>query len=129
MNVLFHAHSGFRYIVLLAGLATVLYAAYGVFALPTVNRTMQRLAMTFAGTFHLQLLLGLALIFSGRFSGFVAGHILLMVFGAASAQIVPSVMRRRQPEARSYLPYLVGALTALALISIGILSIGRPIVG
>ncbi len=123
------AHSGLRYLILVAGVLTVLYAAYGVFSGRTYDKTMRILASGFVGTIHLQILLGLALLFSGLFQPSVIGHIFMMLFAAAAAQVPVSVMRRRPEEQKSYLPHGIGAFVALALIVGGILSIGRPIVG
>ncbi len=128
-NFLLNAHSGLRYLILLGGVLTVLYAAYGMTSGRAYDKTIRILASSFAGTIHLQLLLGLALLFSGRFQPAVTGHIFMMLFAAAAAQIPVSVMRRRPEEQKSYLPHGVGALAALAMIAAGILAIGRPIVG
>ncbi len=124
-----NAHSGLRYLILLGGVLTVLYAAYGMVSGRAYDKTIRILATSFVGTIHLQILLGLALLFSGRFQPAVTGHIFMMLFAAAAAQIPVSVMRRRPEEQKSYLPQGVGALAALAMIAAGILAIGRPIVG
>jgi len=129
MNVLYHAHSGFRYLVLLAGVATLLYALYGTLARRPFDKTMRTLGSVFAGTLHLQLFLGVALLFSGRFGSGVAGHVFLMVFAAAVAQVVPSVTRRRPPERRSHAPFVVSSIVALALVAAGVMALGRPLVG
>ncbi len=128
-SFLMNAHSGLRYLILLAGILTVLYAAYGVASGRAYNKTMRIFASSFAGTIHLQLLLGLALLFSGLFQPALMGHLFMMLFAAAAAQIPVSVMRRRPEERKSYLPHGIGALAALAMIVAGILAIGRPIVG
>ena len=128
-NFLLNAHSGLRYLILLGGILTVLYAAYGVASGRTYDKTIRILASSFVGTIHLQILLGLALLFSGRFQPALTGHIFMMVFAAAAAQIPVSVMRRRPEERKSYLPHGIGALVALGMIAVGILAIGRPIVG
>jgi heme A synthase len=129
MFVLFHAHSGFRYIVFLLGVAAFAYAAFGFATRRPVDKPMRVLGAAFAGSFHLQILLGIALLFTGRFAAYLAGHVLMMVFAAATAQLVPSVMRRRPPELRSYGPYLVGTALAIALAAAGILALGRPVLG
>ena len=129
MTALLYAHSGFRYVVLLLGVATVLFALYGVIIRKPVGRPMSALASAFAGAFHLQILLGLAVIFTSTFSSIVIGHVITMIFAAACAQIVPSVMRRRPPASRTYLPYLVGSLLAVGLAVAGIMALGRPILG
>ena len=128
-SFLLNAHSGLRYLILLAGVLTVFYAMYGVVSSRSYDKVMRILGSSFVGTIHLQLLLGLGLIFSGRFQPALTGHIFMMLFAAAAAQIPVSVMRRRPEEAKSYLPHGVGALVALGLIAAGILAIGRPIVG
>ncbi len=128
-NFMMNAHSGLRYLILLGGVLTVLYAAYGMVSGRAYDKTIRILATSFVGTIHLQILLGLALLFSGRFQPAVTGHIFMMLFAAAAAQIPVSVMRRRPGEQKSYLPHGVGALAALAMIAAGILAIGRPIVG
>ena len=129
MSFLQMAHSGWRYVVLLLGLICAGYALYGAMTKQPVGRPMMRLASAFAGAFDLQIVMGMLLLFSGRFSSVVIGHFFTMLFAAACAHIVPSVMRRRKPEARSYIPYLVGTLLALGLIALGIMALGKPIVG
>ena len=128
-NFLLNAHSGLRYLILLAGVLTLLYASYGVVTGRAYDKTIRILASSFVGTIHLQILLGLALLFSGMFQPALTGHIFMMGFAAAAAQIPVSVMRRRPEELKSYLPHGVGALAALGMIAVGILAIGRPIVG
>lgn len=128
-NFLLNAHSGLRYLILLGGVLTVLYASYGVASGRAYDKTIRILASSFVGTIHLQILLGLALLFSGMFQPALTGHIFMMLFAGASAQIPVSVMRRRPEELKSYLAHGVGALAALGMIAAGILAIGRPIVG
>jgi hypothetical protein len=129
MTMLLHAHSGFRYVVLLLGAATVLYALFGAATKRPVGRAMMKLASAFAGAFHLQILLGLALLFTNSVVRFNPAHVITLLFAALVAQIVPSVMRRRPPDARTYTPYLIGSGVALALAIAGILALGRPVLG
>ena len=86
-NFLLNAHSGLRYLILLGGVLTVLYAAYGTVSGRAYDKTMRILASSFVGTIHLQILLGLALLFSGRFQPALTGHLFMMLFAAVSAQI------------------------------------------
>ena len=127
--ILYYAHSGVRYLVLLAGVLALGYALWGALARRPYDPWMRRLASGFAGLLHLQILLGVALMFTGRFPPALTGHILLMVLAAGAAQVVPSVMRRRPPEQRTWMPHVVSAAAALTLIVVGILAIGRPVFG
>ncbi len=128
-NFFLQFHSGVRYLILLAGVLTVLYAVYGAVSGRAYDKGMRILSSSFAGLLHLQILLGLALIFSGRFQPAVTGHIFMMLFAAAAGQIPVSVMRRRPEEKKTYLPHGVWALAALAMMVLGVMAIGRPIVG
>lgn len=124
-----YAHSGIRYLVLLFGAATLLYAMYGVASGRPYDKPMRVLSVLFAGSLHLNVLLGFGLIFMGTFYPALIGHIFMMVTAAVVAQIVPSVMRRRPVEERSWLPHVVSTLVALALVVTGIMAIGRPVFG
>ena len=123
--MLFYAHSGIRYLVLLVGAVALVYAIFRAATRQSYNRPMLALASAFAGLTHLQILLGVALLFTGRFYPALTGHIVLMVFAAVVAQVVPSVMRRRAPQERSFTPHIISVAVALAFIVAGILAIGR----
>lgn len=122
---LLHAHSGLRYLVLVAGAAALVYALVGLFARRPYDRGMRVTAAAFAGLLHLQVLLGIALVIAGIFYGQLIGHIVLMLAAAAAAQAPLSVMRRRPVEQRAYGPHALGAALALLLIWAGLLAIGR----
>ncbi len=122
---LLHAHSGLRYLVLLAGVVALAYALVAVVGRRPYDRGIRRAAGAFAGLLHLQVLLGFVFLVSGRFYPALIGHIFMMLMAAAAAQVPLSVLRRRPPEERRPMPHLVGTAIALALIWGGILSIGR----
>ncbi|MDX1493741.1 MAG: hypothetical protein R3253_06775 [Longimicrobiales bacterium] len=127
--MLFYAHSGIRYLVFLAALAVLAYAAYGLVTRREYDKTMKVLSAVFTGLLDLMILLGVALLFTGMFYPQLGGHIVMMVLAAAVAHIVHGVMKRRPPEKKSFLPHLVGTLVALGLIGAGIMAIGRPLFG
>ncbi len=127
--MLLYAHSGLRYLVLLAGIASVLYAIFGFATGRDYDKTMRVLGGIFAGSLHLTLLIGIALLFTGRFYPQLTGHIFMMIFAAVAGQIVPSVQKRRPMEERTFLPHAIGGIVAMALIVGGIMAIGRPIFG
>jgi hypothetical protein len=127
--MLLSAHSGFRYLVLLLGVVVIAYAAYGLASKRPYDKRMRILAAAFTAALDLQFVLGVATLFAGTYYPQLAGHIVTMVFALAVAHIVSVVQRRRALEQRTYAPHVIGTLVALALISFGILAIGRPIVG
>jgi len=88
---------------------------------------MARLATVFTGLMHLQILTGVATLFSRPFYTQMIGHFFLMLLAAAVAQFTTSVTKRRPPDQRSYGPHLVGALAALALVAAGTMAIGRGV--
>lgn len=124
---LLHAHSGLRYLVLLAGIAALLYALVGLLTDRPYDRGMRATAATFAGLLHLQVVLGIVLAVAGPFYPALIGHIAMMVLAAVAAQTPPSLMRRRSPEERTYAPHVAGTLAALVFIWGGVLAIGRGI--
>ena len=121
-------HSALRYALLLLGVAAIGYALYGTATKRPFDEIMRRLGGWFAMVLHLNILVGVALLFTGQFYPQLGGHVLMMVFAAVVAQIVPSVMRRRPEEERSYMPYVVSTVVALGLVWAGLLAIGRPLV-
>jgi heme A synthase len=126
---MFMAHSGVRYLVLLFGAACALYALAGWAMGRPYDRTMRVIASIFAGTLHLQILLGLVVVFTRGFYPALMGHIMTMVIAATVAQLPVSVMRRRPEDQRTYPPHAVSALIALALIWAGVAAIGRSLLG
>lgn len=126
--MIFQAHSGIRYLVLLFGVLALGYALFGMVTGRKYDRGMRILASSFAGILHLQILLGIVVIFTRGFFPQLMGHITMMIFAAIAAQVTSSVMRRRPQEQKSYAPHAVGIGAALVLVVLGIMAIGRPIV-
>ena len=125
--MLYAAHSGLRFLVLLAGLFVILYALVGHFGKREYSSAMARLAAFFTGLLHLQVLTGVAVLFTRPFYNSIIGHLFLMLLAAAVAQLTSSVVRRRPQEEKTYGPHLVGAIVALGLVAVGILAIGRGV--
>lgn len=127
----YHTHSGFRYLALLLGVAALAYALYGVATGRPYDERMRKLAGFFSVTLQVNILVGLALLFTNRgFYPQLGMHVILMIGAAVVAQIVPSVMRRRPMEERAFMPHVVNVAAALALIVFGILAIpGASIFG
>lgn len=127
--MLFHAHSGIRYLVLLVGAAALAYALFGLGTGRRYDRGMRILSAGFVGLLDLQIFLGVALLIFGRgFQMSIVGHVVMMLFAAGVVHVVSAVMKRRDPEERSYGPQAMAIGAALLLIAGGILAIGRSIV-
>ncbi len=128
--MLLHAHSGFRYLVLLTGVIVIAYAAYGLATKNQYGKRMRILSGIFTGVVDLTALLGLlVVIFTDNFYPQLTGHIMMMVVAVVTAHVVHGVMKRRPPEAQSFTPHLIGTLVVLACLAAGIIALGRPIIG
>lgn len=127
----YHTHSGIRYLALLLGVLALGYAVYGVATGRPYDERMRKLAGFFSVTLQINVLVGVALLFTNRgFYPQLGMHVILMIGAAVVAQIVPSVMRRRPMEERTHMPHAVSVAAALALMVFGILAIpGASIVG
>jgi hypothetical protein len=128
-NGFFMAHSGWRYLILLGGIAMLGYALYGQLTGKPYDKRMRILGSAYAGLMHMQILLGVAMIFAGTFDPKAGLHIITMGFAAACAQIPVSVMRRRPEAERTFGPHAVFGALSIVLVVLGIVSLGRPIVG
>lgn len=142
-------HSGLRYLVLLAGLASIVVSAigwqrsrragtmrrlgaaghntHGVGA-PAVTVGAERPIMgVFVGLLDTQVLVGVLLLFMWPFYGALIGHITMMVLAAAVAHTGSIMARRRAPQASGSGIRLSAVVIALVLIVGGILAIQRPV--
>jgi hypothetical protein len=126
-SILFHAHSGLRYLVLLAGVASFLYSIVAAVSNRPWDRGGRVIFTAFVGLLDLQVLLGLILVFVWPFYPALWGHIVLMVLAAAAAHFTSIVNRRRPPEQRKHLTAALGAAGAVVLVVGGIAAIGRSV--
>jgi hypothetical protein len=127
---LFYSHSGLRYLALVAGLAVIGYALRGAMTRRPHDKNMKNLAITFRLLMDGTLFIGVAMVMTGYgFYNDLGMHIVLMTLATVVSHIVPAVMRKRPQAERSYLPYAVATSVALALVALGTVVIGRPVVG
>jgi hypothetical protein len=120
---LFHAHSGLRFLVLLLGAANVLVLGLGIAQKQPFGKLHRVLGTAFAGSLHLQVVLGAAMVALGRYYPALIGHMAMMILAAVTAQVTSSVNRRRGAPALT-LP-LIGVVLALLFITGGVMAIGR----
>ncbi len=123
MNGLYHAHSGLRFLVLLAGFFAVIALAMGLLQKKPFGKLERVASSAFVGLLDTQILLGVVLVAIGLFSPRLIGHIVMMVAAAALAHVM-SVLNRKKPTPGHLWP-LIGVAGALLLIVGGIFAIGR----
>lgn len=126
-NILFYAHSGLRYLVLLAGLLAFGYTLVSALRDRAWDRPARILIASFVGLLDLQVLLGLVLVFLRAFYAALWGHLVMMILAAAVAHITSAVNRRRSPERQSQMTAALGVAGALILIVGGIMAIGQSV--
>ena len=85
MTILFQAHSGVRYLVLLLALVALLVSLYGFMARRPSGKTERVIMSTFTAVLGVQILLGLGLINTGISYGAHIGHLPMMILAAVAA--------------------------------------------
>lgn len=129
MTFLFYAHSGLRYLVLLAGLVAVAYLAYAAATGRGADRPSRIVTAAFTGLLDLQIVLGLLTMVTGIYYPALIGHLVMMLLAAAVAHGASITARRPEQAARAATIRLAGVAVALLLIVGGIVSIGRAVFG
>ena len=125
-DILHAIHSMVRYLVLLAGVLTVVAAVARLRSSGPAGA--DRTAMTaFVAILDVQVLLGLVLLAVWPYYPMLIGHIAMMVLAAAVAHGGSMMARRREP-ARPGAPVRAAAVgLALVLVVGGIMAIQRPV--
>lgn len=125
LSVLYHAHSGIRYLVLLAAVAALVLTARGLSGRAPYAGPVRGAVGAFVGLLHLQLLLGIGLVASGIWYPALMGHVVMMALAVAAAQLLSGWARRAPDAARAHRLALAAVAAALLLIVGGIAAIGR----
>lgn len=126
-ETLLAAHSGWRYLVLLAVIIALLAPLAGMRGGDSGGWTLKSVRIL-AVVLDIQLLLGIALLVVLPFYPALIGHIVLMVAAVALAHLLAISIRRRAPAERTTALPLTGVAIILAMIVAGIMAINRPIV-
>jgi hypothetical protein len=127
MQMLFSAHSGLRFLVLLAAIVALLYFGYAAATKRAPDRTGQIIGSIFTGLLDLQGLLGIIMVALGLFYGALMGHIFTMILALATAHITMKMGKSNVAKGNAI--RFAGVLIALLLIVGGIMSIGRSVFG
>jgi hypothetical protein len=129
MNGIFFAHSGLRYLVLLVGLVALFYYAYALAGRKQPDRASSLIGSIYVGLLDLQILLGIVLMATGIFYGALIGHLAMMLLAAAVAHVAFIAAKRTVAPGRHHIYRLAGVAASLILILMGIMAIGRAIIG
>lgn len=127
MEILFYAHSGLRYLVILLGVGGVLWFLAGLVRGRAVDSAAMGLFRAFVVVLDFQILLGILLLMNMPFYAALSGHIVMMAAAAVVGHAVAVMHRRRDDDSWALL--LTGVVLPLLLVVGGIMAIGRPILG
>ncbi|HEX6964427.1 MAG TPA: hypothetical protein VF166_01435 [Gemmatimonadaceae bacterium] len=128
MHMLYQAHSGLRYLVLLAGLVALFAFSYGLITRRPVRGAAGYTA-AFTGLLDVQFVLGAGLFLGGIVYDALMGHIAMMILAAVAANGAAILAPRAATERRELAMRLAGVVIALVCIVIGIMAIGRSVLG
>ena len=124
-NMVFYAHSGVRFLVLLAAVIAAVVLLWGWRAGRPFTGPSRAATAAFTGMLDLQVLLGILLVVLRPFYPALMGHIFMMVAAAAAAHVLTAYARKQPDARRAHLISFFGVALALLLIVGGIMAI-RP---
>ena len=127
MSIVFYAHSGLRYLVLLAAIAALSYLVVGMMRGKEFDKLAGVLTGMYVGFMDLQVLTGIILYLMIPAYPQLYGHVVMMLVAVTVAHVA-SIMNKKR-EQKSWAIALGGVALSLLLIVGGIMSIGRPIFG
>lgn len=127
MTIVFYAHSGIRYLVLLVAVAALAYLLFGLATRRDFDKLAGALTGAYLGLLDLQVLIGvvLYLLFPSRPA--LIGHAVMML-AAVTVGHVANIMNKRR-EQKSYGVAFGGVAVSLLLVVGGVMAIGRALIG
>ncbi|HEX9940292.1 MAG TPA: hypothetical protein VGB15_24370 [Longimicrobium sp.] len=129
INGIFHAHSGLRFLILLAAVVALIVLALGAFGRKPFGKPSRIAVAAFSGLLDLQIVLGIAMVVMGCIYGALMGHLAMMILAAIALHALSAYGRKQADARRAHTIALVGVVLALLLIAAGIGAIGRSPVG
>ncbi len=122
-NMLFYAHSGLRFLVLLAGAIAAAVLLWGWRSGRPFAGQSRAVTAVFTGSLDLQLLLGIGTVLTRPWYGALMGHLIMMIAAVMAAHGITVYGRKQEDPRRAHLISLVGVVLALLLIVGGIMAI------
>jgi uncharacterized membrane protein len=126
-EVLFHAHSGLRYLVLLAAVIAIVFVAIGMASRGPYGRGSRISGAAFMGLLDLQVVVGLILLALVPFQPILIGHIVMMVLALVTAHGLRVMAKRATTDAARHRHALLAVVLPLLLVVGGIMAIGRSV--
>ncbi len=124
-NMLFYAHSGLRFLVLLTAAIAAAVLLWGWRSGRPFAGQSRAATAVFTGTLDLQILLGIATVLVRPWYGALIGHLVMMLAAVGAAHALTVYGRKQADARRAHLISFVGVVLALLLIIGGIMAI-RP---
>jgi heme A synthase len=121
--MLFHAHSGLRYLVLLAGVIASVVLLLGYLKRRPYKGASRIASSAFMGLLHLQFVLGILLVITGIWYSALIGHMFMMFLAVGLFTTMAGYAKRQTDDHKAHGVALAGVVLTLALIAGGILSI------
>ena len=123
VNMLFYAHSGLRFLVLLAAAIAIAVLLWGWSARRPFAGQSRAVTAVFNGVLDLQVTFGILLVLFRPWYGALIGHLVMMIAAAFAAHGILVYARKQTDPRRAHLISFVGVVLALLLILGGIMSI------
>jgi heme A synthase len=122
-NVLFYAHSGLRFLVLLSAVMAIAVLLWGWSSRRAYDGQSRAITAVFTGVLGLQFLLGIGVVLTRPWYGALMGHLIMMFAAVGVAHGVTGYGRRQPDPRRAHMISLIGVALALALMLGGIMAI------
>lgn len=122
-NMLYMAHSGLRFLVLLAGVIAIVVLLWGWNVRRPYAGPSRTAATVFARVLGLQFLLGLGTVLTRPWYGALIGHMIMMFAAIGAAEGITGYARKQPDARRAHMIALIGVVVALVLIVGGIMAI------
>ncbi len=125
MNIVYYAHSGLRYLVLLSALVALVVLARGLSGRRPFDGAARTSTAIYTGAVHLQVALGILMVILGRWYPALMGHLTMMILAVAAVSVLGGWAKRAADAKQAYKYAFAGVAVSLLLILAGIAAIGR----
>jgi hypothetical protein len=122
-NMVFYAHSGLRFLVLLTAVLAIGVLLWGWSSRRPFTGPSRGITAAFTGLLDLQVTLGVILVLVRPWYGELMGHLMMMIAAAFAAHGLTVYGRKQADPRKAHMISLIGVALALLLIVGGIMAI------